>query len=206
MTDGNGTFITLDKATNKYVSIKGEKYAYKWDDRQKAVNVHRSSLSKKIKPLFSVEFRSGNTEEIVNKKNLEQTNILQQIEGNSIDQLEAMLQSVVSIIGGVDERFDKLSDKLSVVDKKIVDVEHCIEFGKFNCYQGWICFKILQNLFQQRRQYKNEMEVINKIRNCKIESREVDILKASIEQIKFKKYTPRAFNELFNGYCNQGSE
>jgi hypothetical protein len=117
-----------------------------------------------------------------------------------------MLQSVVTIIGGVDERFDELSSKLSVVDKKIVDIEHFIEFGKFNCYQGWICFKILQNLLQQRRQYKNEMEVIGKIRGCKIESKEVDILKASIEQIKFKKYTPRAFKELFNGYCNQSSE
>ena len=128
------------------------------------------------------------------------------LEGNAIDKLESMLQSVVAIIGGVDERFDELCDKLSEVDKKIVDIEHYIEFGKFNCYQGWICFKILQNLLQQRRQYKNEMEVINKIRCCKIESKEVDILKASIEQIKFKKYTPRAFKELFNGYCNQGSE
>lgn len=207
MTDGNGTFITLDKSSNKYVPIKGEKYAFRWDDRQKAANVLKSSLSKKIKPMYSVEYRSG-SDEIINKKNLEQQSQMtsQTFEGNAIDKLEAMLQSVVTIIGGVDERFDELSNKLSVVDKKIVDIEHCIEFGKFNCYQGWICFKILQNLFKQRRQYKNEMEVINKIRCCKIESKDIDILKASIEQIKFKKYTPRAFKELFNGYCNQDSQ
>ena len=207
MTDGNGTFITLDKSTNKYVPIKGEKYAFKWDDRQKAVNIHKSSLSKKIRPMYSVEYRND-SDAIVNKKNLEQQSQITsaKFEGNAIDKLESMLQSVVAIIGGVDERFDELCDKLSEVDKKIVDIEHYIEFGKFNCYQGWICFKILQNLLQQRRQYKNEMEVINKIRCCKIESKEVDILKASIEQIKFKKYTPRAFKELFNGYCNQVSE
>ena len=143
MTDGNGTFITLDKSTNKYVPIKGEKYAFKWDDRQKAVNIHKSSLSKKIRPMYSVEYRND-SDAIVNKKNLEQQSQITsaKFEGNAIDKLESMLQSVVAIIGGVDERFDELCDKLSEVDKKIVDIEHYIEFGKFNCYQGFckICY------------------------------------------------------------------
>lgn len=139
MTDGNDTFITLDKSTNKYVPIKGEKYAFRWDDRQKAVNIHKSSLSKKIRPMYSVEYRNE-SDAIVNKKNLEQQNLItsEKFEENAIDKLEAMLQSVVTIIGGVDERFDELSSKLSVVDKKIVDIEHFIEFGKFKFWVSWL--------------------------------------------------------------------
>ena len=57
----------------------------------------------------------------------------------------------IDILSNSNERKEMLTLKLSDIDKEIVDIQHYIEFGKFNCYQGWMCFKMLQNALQQRR-------------------------------------------------------
>lgn len=92
-----------------------------------------------------------------------------------------------------------MSTKLSDVDKEISDIEHYIEFGKFNCYQGWLCFKMLQNLLQQRRQYKNEMQIITRMKESKISGDSIKALFEGVKELQNKVYTPRKFPELFKG-------
>lgn len=91
----------------------------------------------------------------------------------------------------------ELQSELSMVDKKIFDVKHYIEFGNFNAYQGWMCFKMLQNLLRQRRNYKNEIEVIQLINQSFTNKNSFMALPQRISEIKNKCYTPRAVPELF---------
>ena len=103
----------------------------------------------------------------------------------------------MNVLSGSDTRKDELVAKLSEIDKEIVDIQHYIEFGKFNCYQGWMCFKMLQNTLRQRRKYKNEIAVLNLIKQCKFDKSSLEALSTTIADIQNKCYRPRAFPELF---------
>lgn len=119
-------------------------------------------------------------------------------DGNIDDWLEKV-NTIMNVLSGSDTRKDELVAKLSEIDKEIVDIQHYIEFGKFNCYQGWMCFKMLQNTLQQRRKYKNEIAVLNLIKQCKFDKSSLEALSATIADIQNKCYRPRAFPELFSG-------
>ena len=119
-------------------------------------------------------------------------------DGNIDDWLEKV-NTIMNILSGSNTRKDGLVAKLSEIDKEIVDIQHYIEFGKFNCYQGWMCFKMLQNTLRQRRKYKNEIAVLNLIKQCKLDKSSLEDLSTTIADIQNKCYRPRAFPELFRG-------
>lgn len=60
-------------------------------------------------------------------------------------------------------RAEELKQKLSIADRRICDIQHYIEFGNFNAYQGWLCFKMLQKALRQRRKIKNEHRILDSI-------------------------------------------
>ena len=121
------------------------------------------------------------------------------IDHGELTQWQEKIEQLVELFGGTESRYSELSTKLSDVDKEISDIEHYIEFGKFNCYQGWLCFKMLQNLLQQRRQYKNEMQIITRMKESKISGDSIKTLFESVKELQNKVYTPRKFPELFKG-------
>ena len=115
------------------------------------------------------------------------------------DQISAWNDSLTAIQKIIDDsinRNDELNSQLSGIDKEITDIEHFIEFGNFNAYQGWMCFKILQGMLRQRRKYKNEMEVLTTIRNFGFNQQNLSSLKTKISE-QNKVYKPRKFSELF---------
>ena len=87
--------------------------------------------------------------------------------------------------------------KLSEVDKEISDINHYIEFGKFNAYQGWLAFNMLRHRLRKRRKIKNELLVIQQLGDSKITSSMLQAIKKSIAEMDNRKYIPRVLNELF---------
>ena len=203
LTNGEGSYITLDKGGNKYVPIKSSNAAHKFPDLKRAMNVLNNSITTSIRSHYMPEYHK--TEEIVEKIETERQNEIcfREIENNEIADWQKRIMQLLDLFGGTDNRTSELSEKLSDVDKKIVDVEHYIEFGKFNAYQGWICFKMLQNLLQQRRQYKNEMQVLQKIKSCPISKEAIKALSDSVAEAQNKVYKPRKFTELFSGWSER---
>lgn len=49
LTNGEGSYIRFDPDTKKYVPIKNKKFCTYWNDRTKAANILKSSLSKDLK-------------------------------------------------------------------------------------------------------------------------------------------------------------
>ena len=199
LTNGEGSYITLDKGGNKYVPIRSSNAAHKFPDLKRAMNVLNNSITSSIRSHYMPEYHK--TEEIVEKIEKERQDEIcfREIESSEIADWQKRIIQLLDLFGGTDNRSSELSEKLSDVDKKIVDVEHYIEFGKFNAYQGWICFKMLQNLLQQRRQYKNEMQLITKMKESKISGNSIKALFEGVKEIQNKLYTPRKFPELFKG-------
>lgn len=197
LSNGDGTYIT--QSGGKYVQIRSFNQAMKFTDLAKAMNILNSSISKSIRSHYIPEFHE--TEEIVNRNSTDKQNEIcfRAIDHGELADWQEKIQQLVELFGGTENRYSELSTKLSDVDKEITDIEHYIEFGKFNCYQGWLCFKMLQNLLQQRRQYKNEMQLITKMKESKISGNSIKALFEGVKEIQNKLYTPRKFPELFKG-------
>lgn len=199
LTDGHGNYIRKDNSTERYVPVRSFKQAQQWDSQVKAHSVLNNSLKKSIRNNYAVQF--FDTENIIVKDDIEKQKKLcfSVIEDDNIDDWLSKVNTIIDVLSGSDARKQELTVKLSEVDKEIVDIQHYIEFGKFNCCQGWMCFKMLQNTLQQRRKYKNEIAVLNLIKQCKFDKSSLEDLSTTIADIRNKCYRPRAFPELFMG-------
>jgi len=206
LTDGQEKFIRLDKTSKKYVPVVGEAYATKWDTMTKAENILKSSVERKIRDDYHAEQR-----EIPQAKAEAITNaISQSMISSRQEQLDSLpdgisewigkIEEVIGVVSTADEKYNDLNEHLSGIDKKIVDIEHYIEFGRFNAYQGWMCFSYLQKLLQERRVIKNEMTVIVQIRSFGLCEKDLRSLICRISDNACSKiYTPRALPDLFVG-------
>ena len=183
LTNGEGSYITLDKGGNKYVPIRSSNAAHKFPDLKRAMNVLNNSITTSIRSHYMPEYHK--TEEIVEKIETERQNEIcfREIENNEIADWQKRIMQLLDLFGGTDNRTSELSE--------------------FNAYQGWICFKMLQNLLQQRRQYKNEMQVLQKIKSCPISKEAIKALSDSVAEAQNKVYKPRKFTELFSGWSER---
>lgn len=197
ITNGEGSYIRRDEVSGKYVPIRSFKQATQWDSIVKANGILNNSIAKSIRNGYAVQL--VDTEKIVEKENINvQNNICSRnISDDNINEWLSKINTIVDVLSGSDVRQQELNRMLSDVDREIVDVEHYIEFGKFNAYQGWMSFKMLQSLLKQRRIYKNEIQVLNLIRQCRIDKNSISALSQTISDIQNKCYTPRAIPELF---------
>lgn len=197
LTNGDGKYIRKDNLTGKYVPIKSLKQATRWTNLIAANTILNNSIPKNIRMNYATEYISS--EDTVEKRDTSVQNELcfKTIKNDNVDDWLSKMSIILDIFSDSTERSSELSSQLSSIDKEIVDIEHYIEFGKFNAYQGWICFKMLQNLLQQRRKYKNELQALKLIKDCKFDRESIKDLIQNISDIQNKCYTPRAFPELF---------
>lgn len=90
----------------------------------------------------------------------------------------------------------QLIHELSVADQKITDIYHYIEFHPLNACQGYKMAKLLQDTLKERREIKNELEILGQIYGFNLKS----IANGKLEKAsktKQKKYKPRILKELF---------
>lgn len=201
LANNQGSYIALHG--NKYVPTKSIRDAKIWDTVQEASNILVNSLSKKIRNGFRVKPINSNT--VISCQNsFEEDNssnpkeiCSRKIETCDIDGWIAKIENLSELFKDCENKFEEMSQKQSDIDKEIVDIEHYIEFGTFNAYQGWLCFKILQNLLLQRRQIKNEISILQYVRECRLTEQNIHLLKKSIAGLKTRVYAPRMLPELF---------
>lgn len=92
----------------------------------------------------------------------------------------------------------KLTSDLSIADKKKTDIEHYIEFCSLSASQGYKASKMLKDCLEERRQIKNELEVIENILRMNIGFIGKGKGEKVLESTKVKQYKPRVLKELFN--------
>lgn len=56
---------------------------------------------------------------------------------------------------------EMISQEISHCDKEIVDITHFIEFNTLNACDGYVIYRDLHNLLNQRRELKNLLKIIN---------------------------------------------
>lgn len=196
LTDGEESFICRDEGTKKYVPIKSKKHALQLPTREKAENLLRSTVTRDVRMKYHVEYIDESSSVPANI-GARQDLLHRKIEDDHIDDWLRRVADFQTIIDDTDVRGKELSSCISSIDQEITDIEHFIEFGNFNAYQGWMCFKALQGMLQQRRKYKNEISVLNTIREYGINRQNITSLSSKITGEREKRYCPRKFSDLF---------
>lgn len=197
LSDGAGRYIRKDNGTGKYVSVKGEKYALQFQSADNALKILYNSVPKTIRDNFGVE-----EIQIEDVKTTKDMSVVKSIINKNIidDEIASWLSKVDAFVGlaeSVETRIEELVELLSTTDKEICDIQHFIEFGKLNAYQGWLATSMLQNRLRQRRKFKDELAALNLIKSCKIESKSIENLHKAVDGLGERKYSPRVLSELF---------
>ena len=90
-----------------------------------------------------------------------------------------------------------LSNQLSKIDKDIVDIQHSIEFYKYNAAEGYKAYKMLRDKLIERREIKKQMQIITFMKSKGITSDNLHAVVDYIANLDNAKYTPRNMPELF---------
>lgn len=99
---------------------------------------------------------------------------------------------MVTSVEKIDEAYNQLSKDISYIDLYISDLEHEIEFTKFDIVNGYKLCRELQLARISRREYKDEMAKVQKIKSAI--KHKIDLSRLS-EPPKEKTYTYRVFKQ-----------
>lgn len=212
ITDGKGTYLRKD-FTGKYSPVRNETLGDTWEQKSKAKNILENQLNKNIRNRYHIiEIEIPDIKEIV--KNTENISshctetakqiLNEEIEDDQISKWETGINSLSAFVRDLEERKENLNNKLSDVDKEIIDIQHYIEFGgKFNAYEGWLAFSMLRHRLRKRRKIKDELRVVMQLSECKINSSMLSNMKDIIHELDDRIYTPRKLTNLFKKDVNQ---
>lgn len=213
LTDGRGSYIRYDTYSGKYVPVRNEALAEKWEQRSKAQNILKNGLAKQYRKNYHVKdiddgnglFETGTItkpekENVSADLHIDKVKeiIKKEYNDSQLEKWEEGLNSMSEFVMDAEQRREELSKAMSDVDKEITDIQHYIEFNNMNAYQGWLAYKMLQNRLKRRRKIKNELQVLTQLGVCKIDSSMLqDVLKA-IKDMNNRTYSPRVLTELFD--------
>jgi hypothetical protein len=98
------------------------------------------------------------------------------------------------------DRF-KEEPSMSYYDKLVTDLQHKIEFGKFNVCDGYKVMKQLQEALQERRKVKDERELLEPlIRYTGTLEKKVEAIHNDISdhesRMENRKYRPRVLQAI----------
>lgn len=210
ITDGDKVYLFRDNRGN-FIPTTNKNVADIWESKQKAVNVLNSCVNKNLRDRYmvmeiEVEKPKKTVEQVIKVRsyeNLKPNNeaakriINSPIVDNDLETIKDKLAKLYNYVQSSEERQKELANALSDVDKEISDIHHYIEFGKFNCYQGWLAFSMLRNRLKQRRKIKDELTIINQLGESIIDLNALNNIQKGIERLDSRTYQPRRLNELF---------
>lgn len=83
------------------------------------------------------------------------------------------------------------------IECEICDIEHYIEFYNLNASDGYKAYKMLNEKRRIRRKIKNEMYIVKVVYENWLKKSDFSNIQRAVENIKKRRYTPRALPELF---------
>lgn len=211
ISDKKGLYLRRD-ASGNYIPVKKKELGDVWNQRSKASNVLINCVNKNLRNKYSVieieetvispqkqkKLTIKNVETAIKPKDKTVKKLGDEvIEDNQLSSLSVNIDNFAGFVQNAEERKEILSISLSDVDKEISDINHYIEFGKFNAYQGWLAFNLLRSRLKKRRKIKDELHILTQLGECKVNSAMIEDIKTSIEKLNSRKYQPRKLNELF---------
>lgn len=112
--------------------------------------------------------------------------------------IEDTLKYMLVFFQDIDKKVNELNDKLSIADIKQQEVLHYVENNNLNASQACKIIKTLKNIRTERRDIKNELDIIfslkhsfaDKYKNKFIEKDIIQALK-NLKEIKTRQENPK---------------
>ncbi len=190
----NGSYtLTTDKAR-----------ALIFDTKPAAEAVFKSNLSKLIKSKGVMVQTVGVQIEGAEVKSKPESKpkvvlVKQQPSPPSSTESSKYIISVLSeAVAKLNVRHQELVDQESKYDCQKTDIEHYIEFnaGKLNACDGYKAYKLLQDVLLERRKIKDEIQIINVVRD-RMNAEDLANIEQKIKELESRIYTPRELTYLF---------
>lgn len=89
-----------------------------------------------------------------------------QIKYDNYDQVLEILESYKNIYVATEKRFDELKNQLSLCDTELCDIDHFLTFNSVNAASMAKLSKKRVEILKNRREIKNEIEDIIRIKSC----------------------------------------
>lgn len=208
--DGRGNFIA--KCGNNYQPLYGIENAVRFETREKAANVRKSCVAQVLRSAFdviAVKIDDPQPAPPPQKTSAQRTktnkdvNVIKQIAASEINNGEIpewleKVKSIVELSETLEGRRNELIELLSKVDLEISDIQHYIELTNCNAYQGWLTYSMLKNRLEQRRKYKDEIEIIRSISSSSFAQQSVVRLNGMVSHLHTRTYSPRVLTGLFD--------
>ena len=115
---------------------------------------------------------------------------------NTTEDIINIIVSFITIFKEKQQEYDALRERLFLLEKELVDLNHLIEFNNLSASQGYYTYKIQQEKLQQRRYIKNLKFTYEQLLSLLDENKMINSI-LSIKGLENQKYAPRT--EL---YCD----
>lgn len=208
ITDGHGSYIRKDNYSNKYVPIRNINMAEVFEQRSQAQNVLRNCIGKKLRRNYFIEEVGDavvpqplkfNKIALKNDKDtVAKTISKEELKPDQTKKWADGAEELKTFLFDAEKRKNELVEDLRHVDREISDIEHYIEIGRFNAYQGWLAFSMLKGRLIKRRKIKDELNVIVRLKSCKVTSDTMIDINNAIKAYQNRQYKPRVLKELFD--------
>lgn len=109
-----------------------------------------------------------------------------------------IISIVADAVAKLNCRHQALVEQESKYDRQKTDIEHYIEFnaGKLNACDGYKAYKLLQDILLERRKIKDEISIINVVRD-RMEAEDIANIEKKVEELESRTYEPRELTYLF---------
>lgn len=174
----NRSWFTLEvQLNNNTVIVKNEKIK---EEMLNSIGIDDiENINKNIKHFEIKDKNSNSTNEILNY-------------------YDTFLNDISTKRENLIEKKSELENKRDLIEKKIVDLNHYIEFYTLNASMGYCAYKELHDIFNERRNIKNEINKINIILKAFDNTTDFNKLYSDLNKVNNQKYSPRVLFDLFN--------
>ncbi len=182
ITDGKN-FVYRNGA-GKYVTAPGEEMADHFSEKRARTLL--SSMKKHLSGAYHIA--------LVSTRKTERATVVDQnpkvkLVAPDMNSIMEIASKYSEIRKHSDERQKELSEQLSVIDRKISEVLHAIEFGhNYNTPGGYKVYAIIRDLRRERRKIKDEMYVLSMITSDKVNSAEWETLANGNRKYDYKYF------------------
>lgn len=195
ITDANKTIWVCQDNKGAYSLTTDKGKALIFDSQPTADTVYKSNLSKFIKSK-GVQVKKVNLQIVGadNKPKQENTEVAHpQLDAGSSKYIISILSDAAAKLNC---RHTALVEEESKYDRQRTDIEHYIEFnaGKLNACDGYKAYKMLQDVLLERRKVKDELQIINVVRD---RMSLPDDIETKIKELESRTYEPRELKHLF---------
>lgn len=161
----------------------------------------KSPLAMQLKSEKEAEIKTNKANKVIAKANDDKVKIKVPPQPKDVPQYRKEMlckfRTMGTYIHNISGNTTTLVKQLSKVDRDISDIQHSIEFYKYNAAEGYNAYRLLREKLLERREIKKQLQIINYMESHGLKEDVLEDLIDYVCNIDDETYHPRNMPELF---------